>query len=68
MLGRVLVLYLSAVLCVLLLARGAIAWLGLPARTSFYAMATMALALPFVLRSAWAHYRDRRPASEAPNG
>jgi serine/threonine-protein kinase len=65
-LGKVLMLYLAGALVVLLLVRGAIAWLGLPGWVQTGAMMFMTLALPVTLWRAWSHYRDRRAASEAP--
>ena len=65
-LGKVLMLYVAAMLAVLLLLRGAMAWLRMPASVLPAAMIVMALGLPFVLRTSWLHYRDRRAASEAP--
>ena len=66
-LGKVLMFYVAAALVVLLLVRGVVAWLGLPAWVLPGAAIVMALGLPYVLWSAWTHYRDRRAASEAPN-
>ena len=65
-LGKVLMLYVAAMLAVLLLLRGAMAWLRMPVSVLPAAMIVMALGLPFVLRTSWLHYRDRRAASEAP--
>lgn len=65
-LGKVLMLYVAAMLGVLLLLRGAIAWLRMPATVLSGAMVAMSLGIPFVLRTSWLHYRDRRAASEAP--
>ncbi len=64
--GKVMMLYLAVALAVLLLARGAVAWIGLPAWVLSVAMMVMALGLPFVLFTAWSHYRARRAATEAP--
>ena len=66
-LGKVLMLYVAAALVVLLLVRGVVAWLGLPAWVLPGAAIAMALGGPYVLWSAWTHYRDRRAASEAPD-
>jgi Flp pilus assembly protein TadB len=59
-------LYVAAALVVLLVVRGVVAGLGLPAWALPTAAVAMALGLPVVLRSAWAHYRDRRAASDVP--
>ncbi|HET7189486.1 MAG TPA: serine/threonine-protein kinase, partial [Gemmatimonadaceae bacterium] len=65
-LGKVLMLYVAAMLAVLLLLRGAVVWLRVPAPILPGAIVVMSLGLPFVLRTSWLHYRDRRAASEAP--
>ena len=65
-LGKVLMLYVAAMLAVLLLLRGAIVWLRVPASILTGAMVVMVLGLPFVVRRSWLHYRDRRAASDAP--
>lgn len=65
-LGKVLMLYVAAMLGVLLLVRGAIVWLRLPPTLLMGAMGVTSLGIPFVLRTSWLHYRDRRAASEAP--
>jgi eukaryotic-like serine/threonine-protein kinase len=65
-LGRALTLYLIAALAMLLLARAAIAWIGLPDWVLVGVMIVLALGLPVVLLTAWAHYVTHRAASEAP--
>jgi hypothetical protein len=65
-LGKALMLYVAAVIAVLLLARAAIDFFGLPEWVLIGAMIVMAFGLRPVLRRAWAHYRTRRAASEAP--
>ena len=66
-LGKILMLYVAAALAFLLVVRGAIAWVRLPGWALTAATILAALGLPIALTMSWAHYRDRRAASDAPH-
>ncbi|HET9012918.1 MAG TPA: protein kinase [Gemmatimonadaceae bacterium] len=65
-LGKALMLYVASVIAVLLLARAATLWIGLPEWVVAGALIVMGLGLPVVLLTAWVHYVTRRAASEPP--
>jgi serine/threonine-protein kinase len=66
-LGKVLMLYIAAAIALLLMIRGAVAWVGLPAWALTAASILAALGVPIAPAIAWTHYRDRRAASDAPS-